>query len=132
MKIALSSVVVLLGVAAAYLASQRERSPKEQPAIDAQALETNAEAEEKSRREREQLAERLANCEVWIGMTYDELIASWGKPQSSNSTESASGIRYQFVFERTRELAAKCGNTIPDRAYVYVENDVVEAIQKLD
>ena len=75
---------------------------------------------------------RVEACEVWIGMSESQLIQSWGSPESRNSTESAKGTRYQYVYVRTPDHS-RCGRgKVPRRAYVYVEGGTVMSIQRRD
>jgi hypothetical protein len=62
-----------------------------------------------------------AACEiVWIGMTADQLVASWGRPIDINRTTTSAGTDEQWVYG-TRGFMAD--------AYVYLENGRVTAIQ---
>lgn len=42
--------------------------------------------------------ERLANHRIWIGMTYDMLIAQRGKPNVVNPSNYGSGVSYQYCW----------------------------------
>ncbi|UZD21166.1 hypothetical protein [Algoriphagus halophytocola] len=57
---------------------------------------------------------RIIDRKVWIGMSEDMLLESWGKPRRVNTTTTKYGIKKQYVyFER----------------YVYLDNGIVESIQ---
>lgn len=55
---------------------------------------------------------------VRIGMTEEEVLRAWGKPDHVNTTMSASGTRKQLVYGSARE-----------RQYLYIENGVLTTIQ---
>jgi hypothetical protein len=58
----------------------------------------------------------IANNEILIGMTKDQLLASWGLPNDINRSVYPKVIREQWVY----------GPPFHDyEAYVYVDNDVV-------
>lgn len=63
--------------------------------------------------------ERVSNGEISIGMNRHELLMSWGVPSDVNSTHTTSGSRDQYVY----------GNPIYGASYVYLDNDVITAIQ---
>jgi hypothetical protein len=59
--------------------------------------------------------ERVAKKMIWIGMTEEMLLDSWGQPKDINSTVTRYGSRKQYVYDLGQ--------------YVYVENGKVEAWQ---
>jgi hypothetical protein len=65
---------------------------------------------------------RIYNSEVWVGMTEEMLIDSWGRPNNKNVTETVFGKSEQWVYRR--------GSFNSD--YVYVENGKVTAIHTND
>ena len=60
-------------------------------------------------------AARILEGKIWIGMTEQMLLESWGKPEDINSTVTRYGTSKQFVYGLGR--------------YVYVENGKVDAWQ---
>ena len=61
------------------------------------------------------IGKRIANKEIWIGMSEDLLLESWGFPEEINRTVTSNLVRKQFVYTRGK--------------YVYVENGKVTAWQ---
>jgi hypothetical protein len=59
--------------------------------------------------------EKVAKGLIWIGMTEQMLIDSWGQPEDINTTVTRYVKRKQYVYG--------------SRQYVYVENGVVDAWQ---
>ena len=59
--------------------------------------------------------EKITKRTIWIGMTEEMLIDSWGKPKEINSTVTRYSHRKQYVYSSNQ--------------YVYVENGVVDAWQ---
>lgn len=59
----------------------------------------------------------IAKREVFIGMTRDEVIVSWGRPQASNVTLTARGKHEQLVYESN---------------YLYLTDDVLTSIQSMN
>jgi hypothetical protein len=59
--------------------------------------------------------EKVAKGLIWIGMTEEMLLDSWGQPEDINSTVTRYGSRKQYVYGSGQ--------------YVYVENGKVEAWQ---
>lgn len=57
--------------------------------------------------------------EVFPGMTADEVVRSWGKPDKINRTVVDGSVSEQWVYERTRRIAQ----------YLYVDNGVLRAVQ---
>jgi len=72
----------------------------------------------KEARQRRLIKEAIRNKQVMIGMTKDDVIASWGRPDDINRSISASGTSEQWVYER--------GDY--DSQYVYFDNGVVSYI----
>lgn len=42
--------------------------------------------------------ENVANKKIWVGMTFWQLIQSWGMPKDINDTTTAFGIHSQYVY----------------------------------
>lgn len=61
------------------------------------------------------IGEKIAKGLIWIGMTEQMLIDSWGQPEEVNSTVTRYGRRKQYVYGSGQ--------------YVYVENGKVDAWQ---
>ncbi|MCF1753383.1 hypothetical protein [Mariniradius sediminis] len=61
------------------------------------------------------IGKRIFMKEVWIGMTEDMLLDSWGEPEEINRTVTATLVRKQYVY--------------PGQKYIYVENGKVTAWQ---
>lgn len=59
--------------------------------------------------------ERIANKTIWIGMTEEMLLDSWGYPLETNRTVTPNLVRKQFVY--------------PNYKYVYTDNGKVSAWQ---
>ncbi len=62
-----------------------------------------------------ELGEKIATKKIWIGMTEEMLIDSWGRPEDINTTATRYSTRKQFVYGGGQ--------------YVYVQNGVVDAWQ---
>ena len=62
----------------------------------------------------------VASREIFIGMTADEVVQSWGKPTRINSTVGSYGKHEQWIFDR---------GAIGRAQYVYFENGVVRSMQ---
>ncbi len=60
-------------------------------------------------------ATRIADGKIWIGMTEQMLLESWGRPDDINTTVTRYGTSKQFVYGLGR--------------YVYVENGKVDSWQ---
>lgn len=58
---------------------------------------------------------KIAFGNVWIGMTEEMLLDSWGHPLETNRTALSGIIKKQFIY--------------PNYRYVYVENGKVTAWQ---
>lgn len=56
---------------------------------------------------------------VYVGMTRDDVIESWGRPDSVNRDVYAGAVKEQWIYERSEG----------GRQYVYVDNGLVTAIQ---
>ncbi|OOG76167.1 hypothetical protein [Algoriphagus sp. A40] len=63
-----------------------------------------------------EIGEKIAKQTIWIGMTEEMLLDSWGKPEDINQTVTKYSNRKQYVFGSGQ--------------YVYVENGKVDAWQK--
>lgn len=61
----------------------------------------------------------IANGKVFIGMTADEVIASWGDPTAVNRTVTAASNSEQWVYRRGSFEAQ----------YVYLRNGIVTSLQ---
>jgi hypothetical protein len=58
----------------------------------------------------------IADKRVWVGMTADQAISSWGKPQKRNKTVVQSGTHEQWVY--------------PSDQYLYFENGTLTSLQQ--
>lgn len=102
-------------------ASAKPRSPEE---ILKDVEESRAKGREiveqraKEARQRRLIKEAIRDKRVMIGMTKEDVIASWGRPSDINRTVRSSGVREQWVYRR------KSGNT----QYVYIRNGKVTSI----
>lgn len=65
------------------------------------------------------LEENIAQRKVAIGMTSDDVLASWGKPNKINKTVTAGGTTEQWVYEGAKFR----------HQYVYLDNGTVRSIQ---
>jgi len=45
------------------------------------------------------ICERMADGVVWLGMTQEQALLSWGRPTKINKTIIASGVRTQWVYQ---------------------------------
>ena len=89
----------------------------------AKDLESKKSRERKSQKTFENLStkygkeviERISNKEIWIGMTEEMLIDSWGNPTEINRTVLPSLVTKQYVY--------------PNYKFVYVENGKVTSWQ---
>lgn len=68
----------------------------------------------------EQKAKKIVDGEVWIGMSNNEARASWGSPSEINRTETAYGVREQWVYE-SKDYKFK---------FLYFEDGKLETIQR--
>jgi hypothetical protein len=57
---------------------------------------------------------KILNGRVWIGMTKEMAVESWGRPDDINRTVSASNIHEQWVY---------------GRQYLYFENGILTTFQ---
>jgi len=62
---------------------------------------------------------RISNKEIWIGMSEEMLLDSWGRPSNKNITQSAFGKSEQWIYNR--------GQFRSD--YVYLNDGIVSTIQ---
>ena len=62
----------------------------------------------------------INNGRIFVGMTKDQVLQSWGKPTKINRTIVSSSASEQWIYER--------GN-IGDTQYVYLTNGVVRSMQ---
>lgn len=62
----------------------------------------------------------IAKRQVFVGMTDEEIIRAWGKPDKINRSISALNVHEQWIYQR--------GN-ISSSQYLYVENGVLRSIQ---
>lgn len=62
-----------------------------------------------------EIGEKISKRNIWIGMTEEMLIDSWGRPEKVNNTVTRYGTRKQYVYSSSQ--------------YVYVENGMVDAWQ---
>jgi hypothetical protein len=58
--------------------------------------------------------------EVFIGMTADEVVKSWGQPSKINSSTSVGGLNEQWIYRSKR---------IGYDQYVYLDNGIVTGTQ---
>jgi len=58
---------------------------------------------------------------VFVGMTADDVVRSWGKPNKINRTVLSGLVSEQWVYER--------GSRFGPAQYVYVRNGVVDSVQ---
>lgn len=63
--------------------------------------------------------EKISKAEISIGMNRHELLMSWGVPNDVNTTTVSSGTSAQWIY----------GDPIYGANYVYLDNDVITAIQ---
>ncbi len=61
----------------------------------------------------------IAAKQVFVGMTQDQAIQSWGKPDKVNSTVTNGGLSEQWVYDLGNFKAQ----------YVYVSNGLVTSVQ---
>lgn len=78
----------------------------------------------------------IKNGDVLIGMTKEELIASWGQPYDINRTVTATVIREQWVYVfgyvdsyTLQPIPAKLVTPGAPHVYVYLENGIVTSWQ---
>jgi len=61
----------------------------------------------------------ILNGKVFLGMTSEQISASWGKPKTINRSVYTWGIQEQWVY----------GNPIYKSQYLYLENDTLTSFQ---
>lgn len=66
-----------------------------------------------------QSLESISEAKISIGMSRHELLLAWGLPSDINDTVTASGKSSQWVY----------GNPAYGANYVYLDNDIITAIQ---
>lgn len=66
------------------------------------------------------VAVAIAKKRVFIGMTDQEIVRSWGKPDKINRSISARNVNEQWIYSR---------DDIGRSQYLYVENGVLRSIQ---
>jgi hypothetical protein len=78
----------------------------------------------------------IKNGDVLIGMTKEELIASWGQPYDINRTVTATVIREQWVYVfgyvdsyTLQPIPAQLVTPGAPHVYVYLENGIVTSWQ---
>lgn len=71
-------------------------------------------------RRKEAVENAVRAGEVFIGMTADEVVMSWGRPSKINSSVSGGGRNEQWIYRRER---------IGYDQYVYLDNGVVRSMQ---
>ena len=69
------------------------------------------------------LEEATRQGRIFVGMSSDDVIKSWGKPDKINKTLTSNNRREQWVYRRGR---------IGNDDYVYLENGIVTTIQSSD
>lgn len=62
----------------------------------------------------------IAGKRVFIGMTEEEVLRSWGKPNKINKSISARSVHEQWIYEN-----GKVGGS----QYLYLENGVLRSMQ---
>ena len=69
---------------------------------------------------KERVEAAILEREIFVGMTRDELVRSWGNPAKINKTLSAGGASEQWIYRR--------GKVGYDQ-YVYLENGLIRSMQ---
>lgn len=69
---------------------------------------------------KEKVESAIQNRNVFVGMTAEEALQSWGKPTKINQTLSGTGSSEQWVYRRDGYIEGQ---------YVYLTNGVVQSIQ---
>ncbi len=112
----------------ARVAEQQTEAAEQQAKVDARVAKWKEEfyggAKKKREQRRAELIEkygedvgsRIADGKVWVGMTTEQAIDSWGKPEDVNVTTTASTRREQWVYGPGR--------------YLYFTNGKLEAVQR--
>jgi Protein of unknown function (DUF2845) len=62
----------------------------------------------------------IAKKEVFIGMTSEEVVRSWGKPNKINRSVSARSVHEQWIYER---------GSIGRSQYLYMEDGTLRSLQ---
>jgi|688.fasta_scaffold603931_1 hypothetical protein len=60
-------------------------------------------------------AKRIMNGEIWLGMTANMAVQSWGRPEKVNRTVGSFGAHEQWVY--------------PSNRFLYFENDILKSWQ---
>ena len=69
---------------------------------------------------KEKVESAIQKRNVFIGMTAEETLQSWGKPTKINQTLSGTGTSEQWVYRRDDGIEGQ---------YVYLTNGIVQSIQ---
>lgn len=69
---------------------------------------------------KEKVESAVLNGKVFIGMTAEEALRSWGQPTKINQTLNGSGTSEQWVYRREGGIEGQ---------YVYLTNGIVQSIQ---
>jgi hypothetical protein len=88
------------------------------PCIDGKKLDVASPPDPNSRDGR--VAAAIAKRQVVIGMTEEEVIRSWGRPDKLNRTLTARTVSEQWIYER---------GSISQSTYLYMENGVLRSAQ---
>ena len=67
-----------------------------------------------------QVSQAIALRRVIIGMTAEEVVRSWGRPNKVNRSISAAGTNEQWIYER---------GDVARHQYLYIENGILRSIQ---
>lgn len=103
-------------IAAIFNAKEKEKALVAREIQRKQDLALQKERIEKYKKKYGQVnGEKIGKRIIWIGMTEEMLLDSWGQPEDINSTVTRYGSRKQYVYGSGQ--------------YVYVENGKVEAWQ---
>lgn len=89
------------------------------PCSDGQRLRYVPDAPAEGSREA-RVATAIARREVFIGMTRDEVLRSWGPPSKNNKTIRATSVSEQWVYDRVHPSVTQ---------YLYFEDAVLRTIQ---
>lgn len=69
---------------------------------------------------RDKVNDAITRSQVMVGMTAEDVVRSWGRPEKINRTMTARVTREQWVYRR---------GGIGNDQYVYLENGVVVTLQ---